>query len=277
MTLEPALFAVFAVVLLYRLGERRQSATRLRQRRLRDACFYLGCLVLILAIDSPLDQLAATLFSAHMAQHVLLLSVAPPLIVLSAPWTQIWRPLPLGFRRTVAKAVVRSPRALAVRQTARFVAHPLVAWLLFNVNLIAWHLPVLYDATLRHQALHDFEHASFFFTALLFWSQVIDSAPFRARLEWIERVAYLTTAMLVSWALAVVLAFAPEPLYPAYAALTHRPGGLSALNDQRIAAGVMWVPGSLAFTAAILIFFYRWLDPQPERRLAVATARGGPR
>lgn len=268
---------MFAVVLLYRLGERRQSSTRLRQRRLRDVCFYLGCLIAILAIDSPLDQLAATSFSAHMAQHVLLLSVAPPLIVLAAPWTQIWRPLPIGFRRTMAKAVVRSPRARPLRQTARFVAHPLVAWLLFNVNLVAWHIPALYDGTLHHQTLHDFEHASFFFTGLLFWAQVVDSAPFRARLQWIERVAYLTTAMLVSWALAVVLAFAPEPLYPAYAAMASRPGGLSALNDQRIAAGVMWVPGSLAFTVAILIFFYRWLDPQPDRRLSVVTARGGSR
>ena len=172
---------------------------------------------------------------------------------------------------------MKSPRARPLRRTARFVAHPLPAWLLFNVNLVAWHLPALYDGTLRHQALHDFEHASFFFTGLLFWAQVLDSAPFRARLAWVERVAYLVTAMLVSWALAVVLAFAPNPLYPAYATLASRPWGLSALNDQRLAAGVMWVPGSLAFTAAILVFFYRWLDPQPERRLAVATARGGPR
>lgn len=272
MILEPALFAIFAVVLLYRLGERKRTTARLR-----DACFYLGCLIVIFAIDSPLDQLAATLFSAHMAQHVLLLTVAPPLIALSAPWTQIWRPLPLGFRRTVAKAVVRSPHARPLRVVARSLGHPLVAWLLFNVNLLAWHIPALYDGTLRHQALHDFEHASFLFTGLLFWGQVMDSTPFRARLNWIERVAYLTTAMLVSWALAVVLAFAPRPLYPAYAALSGRPGGLSALNDQRIAAGVMWVPGSLAFTIAILIFFYRWLDPQPDRRLSIATARGGSR
>jgi cytochrome c oxidase assembly factor CtaG len=83
--------------------------------------------------------------------------------------------------------------------------------------------------------------------------------------------------MLVSWVLAVVLAFAPRALYPAYEALASRPGGLSALDDQRIAAGVMWVPGSLAFTLAILIFFYRWLGPEPERGFAVATARGGSR
>ena len=68
--------------------------------------------------------------------------------------------------------------------------------------------------------------------------------------------------MLVGWVIAVVLAFASAPLYAPYAAIVHRPGGLSALNDQRLAAGVMWVPGSLTFTVAILVFFYRWLDPR---------------
>jgi cytochrome c oxidase assembly factor CtaG len=71
----------------------------------------------------------------------------------------------------------------------------------------------------------------------------------------------------------LVLAFASAPLYAPYAAIVHRPGGLSALNDQRLAAGVMWVPGSLTFTVAILVFFYRWLDPAPQRRITVAVAR----
>jgi putative membrane protein len=278
MTLEFPLLATFAVVLMYRLGARQSfNAAQRRRRRLRDASFYLGCLVLVLAVDSPLDQLAATLFAAHMAQHVLLLTVAPPLIVIAAPWTQIWRPLPLGFRRAVAKAVVRSPRARPLRAAARVIAHPVIALIIFNANLLAWHVPQLFDATLHDRPLHELEHALFFFTGVLFWAQVIDSAPFHAALSLLQRIAYVTATMLVSWALAVVLAFAPHPLYSGYADLASRPGGLSALDDQRIAAGVMWVPGSLAFTIAIFVFFYRWLDPEPEHRLAVATARGGTR
>jgi cytochrome c oxidase assembly factor CtaG len=265
------LFATLTVVALYRLGDR--PARNRRKQRLKDVSFYLGCLTVVLALESQLDIWADSLFVAHMTQHVLLLSVAPPLIVLAAPWTQIWRPLPLGFRRTVAKAIVRSRWLRPVRLLAHFVARPLPAWLLFNVNLVLWHAPGLFDATLRNQTLHDLEHATFFFTGLLFWTQVFDSPPFRARLDWLQRVAYLIAAMLVGWVVAVVLAFASAPLYAPYAAIVHRPGGLSALNDQRLAAGVMWVPGSLTFTVAILVFFYRWLDPAPQRRIAVAVAR----
>ena len=126
-----------------------------------------------------------------MAQHVLLLTVAPPLIVLAAPWTQIWRPLPLGFRRTVAKAVVAQPAATPASRDCACARPPAVAWLLFNVNLLVWHAPAPYDATLRNETLHDLEHATFFFTGLLFWAQVFDSPPFRARLDWLQRVGLL--------------------------------------------------------------------------------------
>jgi putative membrane protein len=271
---EPPLFAVILVGALYWLGGRRRVSTRRGlDRPAKSVSFYLGLFAILVALDSPLDPLADTLFAAHMAQHVLLLTVAPALIVLAAPWTQIWQPLPLGFRRTVAKAVVVHPRARPLRATAHALGHPLVAWTLFDVNLLLWHVPALYDFTLRSQAVHDLEHALFFSTGLLFWAQVFDSAPFRARLSWLWRAAYTTTGMLVGWVLAVVLAFAPTPLYHAYAALPSRPGGLSALGDQQIAAGVMWVPGSIVYTIAILVFFYRWLGPEPDTRVAVA---GGP-
>jgi putative membrane protein len=178
-----------------------------------------------------------------MAQHVLLLAVAPPLIVLSSSWTRVWRSLP------------------------RALTHPLFAWTLFNVNMIVWHVPALYDLTLRNGALHVLEHCLFFGTGLLFWGAAFDSA----RLASWWRIAYLTTGMLVGWLIALVLAFATSPLYSAYAALPHRPWGLSSLADQQIAAGVMWVPGSLAYTVAIIVFVYRWLEPESSaRRLGLA-------
>ena len=268
---EPPLVAVLVVGWLYWLGGRRRvSLRRGIDRRAKSVSFYLGLFTILVALDSPLDPLADTLFTAHMAQHVLLLTVAPALIVIAAPWTQMWQPLPLGLRRTVAKAVVVHPRARPLRAAAHALGHPLVAWVLFDVNLLLWHLPALFDLTLRSQAVHELEHALFFFTGLLFWAQVFDSAPFRTRLGWLWRAAYTTTGMLVGWVLAMVLAFAPTPLYPSYASLSSRPGGMSALADQQIAAGVMWVPGGLVYTIAILVFFYRWLGHEPENRLAVA-------
>ena len=87
--------------------------------------------------------------------------------------------------------------------------------------------------------------------------------------------AYVDGGLAVGWVLAIVLALAPSPLYSAYASLAHRPGGLSALGDQQVAAGVMWVPGSIAFMLAFIVFFYRWLGPEPAAQTAAHPARLG--
>jgi len=274
---EPPLLLVLVCAFLYARGGHRQASARRAglERRGRAWLFYCGLAAVVIALDSPLDSLSGQLFAAHMAQHVLLLSVAPPLIVLSAPWSRLWQPLPLDFRRTVARAVVLGPRWRPLRAAARAVSHPLAAWVLFNVNLVVWHVPALYNATLHSLAVHDLEHALFFVTGLLFWARVFDTAPFHARLDWLRRVAYVTGGLAVGWILSIVLALAPSPLYSVYVSLAHRPGGLSALGDQQIAAGVMWVPGSIAYTLAIIIFFSRWLAPEPSGRPAVRPARLG--
>jgi cytochrome c oxidase assembly factor CtaG len=201
--------------------------------------------------------------------------VAPPLIVLSAPWLRLWRPLPLGFRRTVAKGVARGWWAAPLRALGRLLSRPVPAWIAFNGVLVAWHLPALFDLTLSNEAVHDLEHATFLVAGVLFWLQVIDSKPVRARLGYGARAVYLTGALLVSWVLALVLAFASTPLYDAYAQLTNRPGGLSAIADQQLAAGMMWVPGSIPFTIAIVWALYRWLEPTADP--SVAARRNGQR
>ena len=101
----------------------------------------------------------------------------------------------------------------------------------------------------------------FFFIGLLFWARVIDPGPLRPRLVWPARIAYAAGAMVVGWLLAITLVIVPHPIYGYYAALQSRPGGISALTDQQLAAGVMWVPGSLAYTITFIIGFYRWLEP----------------
>ena len=262
-------FLVLAAAILYRLGGARRGPGRRdrRERRLRDAAFYAGLLTIVVATDTPLDPLADSLFTAHMTQHILLLMVAPPLIVYSAPWLQLWQPLPLGLRRTVAKSIARDRWSAPVRALGRLLSRPLPAWIVFNVLLVAWHLPVLYDATLSSEVVHDLEHATFFLGGVLFWLQVIDSPPVRARLAYGARAVYLTAALLVSWVLAIVLALASTPFYSAYAHLAHRPGGFSALVDQQFAAGIMWVPGSIPFTIAIIWALYRWLEPTPDPAL----------
>src|SRR5881227_1299708 len=103
-----------------------------------------------------------------MIQHILLLVVAPPLLALARPWNRMWHGMPLGFRRPVARAVAQSPRLSPLRRAASVLQDPLPSWLLFNVTLVAWHIPAAYDATLNSQFIHALEHATFFGTALLF-------------------------------------------------------------------------------------------------------------
>jgi putative membrane protein len=262
---DPPLVLVIDLALLYWLGDRR-TVTPLRakrERRWQRACFYGALAVLAIALSSPLEILSGQLFWAHMVQHVLLLVVAPPLIVLARPWIRLWRALPLELRRSLARGLGQSSRTRWLRSLNSALGSPQFAFVSFSAVLLLWHIPVLFDATLRSSELHALEHTLFFTTAVMFWKQVIDSPPLHARLTTIARVAYLVGAMVVSWLLAIVLALAPHPLYSFYAHEAGRPGGISALSDQRIAAGIMWVPGSITFVIVIFVYVHRWLAPAP--------------
>jgi cytochrome c oxidase assembly factor CtaG len=242
-------FAVCAVLTaLYALGGR----GRPRHRR-RAAAFYGGIATVVLALDTPIDAYADRLFWMHMVQHVLLLTVAPPLLVLGRAWPRLWQPLPVRVRRTAARVFAAGAP----------LTHPAVALVLLSATLGAWHVPALYDATLRNDLVHQLEHLSFVVTAILFWAPIVGAPPLRTRLDDATRCLYLVLAMIPGWILAIVLAFARTPLY-SYAG--HRPGGISALADQQLAAGVMWVPGSLVYVIAACWALYSWLDPAGSRR-----------
>jgi cytochrome c oxidase assembly factor CtaG len=259
----PALAWVLCAATLYWLGGRGRAVHRAEPWR--TAAFVAGLISILAAVDSPLDDLADQLFWAHMGQHLLLMTVAPPLLALARPWSRMWHGLPIEVRRPVAGALVREPSWAPLRGALRFVAKPVPSWLLFNLTLLAWHLPRLYDAALSYGAVHALEHLTFFATALLFWTRVIDSPPLRSRLSDAAKLVYLSSTLVVGWMLAIVLALATSPLYAAYSAESSRPGHISALTDQQLAAGMMWVPGSLSFTIAIIVIAYRMLEPRKAR------------
>lgn len=263
------LYALTAGGFLYALGGRRSVKTN----RARSAAFYCGLATLALAVASPIDAYSDRLFWAHMTQHVLLTMVAPPLLLLGRPWPRMLKPFSTSVRRPVARAVLVGPTLGPLRAIGRRLAAPLPALVLFSVVLLGWHLPALYDLTLRDGLVHDVEHLLFFWTALLLWAHLLPVATSRPRLSDGQRVAYGTAALLVSWVLAVVLGFASAPVYGAYASLASRPGGLSALADQQIAAGIMWVPASVPFLIAIFAAAYRWLDPSSGRRPGAVPVR----
>ena len=264
----PLLLVAIALA-LHIAGERRAVRVLRRPRdrtaRQRSLFFYAGLLTIVVALKGPIDDYSTKLFWVHMIQHVLLLTVAAPLIVLGAPWNSTWRPLPLGFRRGAARGVARSAWAAPIRAVGRALGSPVGAWLAFSIDLIAWHIPGAYDLTLRHIWVHALEHTTFLAFGILLWAQVLDSPPLRCRLRLEHRVYYMLASATVGWLLSLVLTFAPTPLYPAYANLANRPGGISALADQQIAGGMMLGPGSVTMTLFVFIGLYRWLGTDEQR------------
>jgi putative membrane protein len=270
---DPPLVLVADLAILYWVGGRRTvTPTRTRvAQRWRSASFYTALFVLAVALASPIERLSAELFWVHMIQHVLLLVVAAPLFVVARPWIRLWRCLPLDARRSLGRQLSQSDGMAPVRLVSRTLGRPVPSFLLFSLVLLAWHVPAMFDATLQSTALHALEHTLFFCAAVMFWKQVIPSPPLRTRLIAPQRVMYAIGGMTVSWVLAVVLALAPHPLYGFYAHQASRPGGISAIADQQLAAGIMWVPGSITFLIVVFIYVHRWLSA-PEAT-AARTAR----
>ncbi len=271
-SLDPAVLTTALLAVLYALGASRTvtPARAVRVQRLRDVAFYTAVAVLVLALSSPIDSYSDRLFWVHMVQHILLMLVAAPLFVLARPWVRLWRALPLGLRRPLARGLIQSRPAAPLRAFSRLAGSPGGALALFTVVLLGWHVPVLFEATLESEAVHVLEHLLFLAVAVVFFKHLIPSPPLRAPLGDAGRALFAVAGMTVGWVLAVVLAVAPSPLYPHYAQLASRPGGISALADQQLAAGVMWVPGSITFLVLVLIHVHRWLaaPARTEPRLA---------
>ncbi|HWE60282.1 MAG TPA: cytochrome c oxidase assembly protein, partial [Chloroflexota bacterium] len=234
------------------------------QPTMRFTSYLAGVLVLACALLSPLDTLGDRyLFSAHMLQHLLLLLVVPPLLL-------------IGLPLELVDSALAYPR---LRWFERVVAQPLVAWPLATVTLLVWHAPALYDAALANEDIHIFQHLSFLFTATLFWWPVLAPLPER-RLSLPLCILYLLGASFVNSVLGILITFAPPGLYPAYL----HPVGLPAIehvirdvwlidpaSDQQIGGLLMWVPGGMAYLFVIAAVFGRWLgepDDAPDTLLA---------
>jgi cytochrome c oxidase assembly factor CtaG len=271
----PLALALLAAVLYVLGGRSVVPRRRVGLDRWRPACFAGGLLTIIAVTSDPFDRAADVLFWAHMSQHVALMEVAAPLVVIGRPWTRIARPLPLDVRRAVARGLARSRWTLPLRLLARAAATPACAFLAMNAGLVLWHVPAAYDAALASPTTHALEHLVFFASAAVFWAHLLGRGPFRRRLSAPLAGSFALGAMLVGWALAIVLAEAARPLYAHYAILAVRPGGISALADQQLAAGVMWVPASVPWTIALLASVYAWLKLGPPilHRESEATSR----
>ena len=232
-------------------------------RTWQAAAYAGGLLTVFVALCSPLDALSSALFSAHMVQHLLLILVAAPALILGAPLAPLLWALPPPARRALVSWWKRAGPLRAVWRTA---SRPLVVWTLQAVVLWAWHLPGPYQAALQNDLVHAAEHASFLITALLFWWTLAHSGGHGA-LGYGAGMVYAFTTGLQSSALGALIAFAPRPWYPAYAA-SAAAWGLTPLGDQELAGLIMWVPAGTIYLLAALALFALWLraeDPSPAR------------
>jgi putative membrane protein len=231
------------------------------------ASFVGGLTVLFIALVSPLHPLAGELLWAHMVQHVLVVVVAAPLLVLGAPVVPMTLALPLPWRGRI-----RSWRRIAwLRSTGHLLTRPLVAWLVHVVALWAWHAPALYDAAVRSPAIHGVEHLTFLATAALFWWVALPQG--RRHLARGADVLYVFTGGVQSGALGALLTFAGTPLYAAYAHTSIR-WGLTPLQDQQLAGLVMWIPAGLVYVVTAGFLFARWMTSM-EREARKAEGRTG--
>lgn len=240
--IAPAVALVVSEI-LYLRGWRALQRTRARELPAwRAVCFTLGLLSLWIAFASPIDALDDLLLSAHMIQHFILMSVAPPLVVLGAPTVPMLRGLPRGFIRMMRPLF--SSRGL--HGLARFVVHPVTAWLAMNIAYLGWHIPAAYELTLRSENWHNTEHLIFLFTSIAFWWVVL--SPWPARPHWPRWavIPYLLTADVINTILSAVLAFSGRVIYPTYAT-TPRVLPISPLGDQVLAGSEMWVLNSIVF------------------------------
>ena len=227
--------------------------------------YFLGAVIItLMASSAPVDILSGRLFWVHMIQHLLIMIVIAPLVVAGAPLLPIWLGFPNWARKLVRKSAmlkVGSP----LHRLGHWLRFPVVSCGLLIIGMWAWHWPTLYDLALTNAAIHDWcEHLTFLAVSVLFWTQVIPSPPLHMRLGYLGRVVYLGIAIAQNVLLAMVLAFVQTPLYAPYAHLATGPGGLSALADQRLGAGIMWTVGDFPFIAVICVLGMLWLSSQSD-------------
>ena len=227
--------------------------------------FSLGCIVLFVALGSPIAAIAEDyLFSVHMLQHLLLEVVAVPLLL-------------IGIPKSGARRLLRYP---LLRKIAGVLGDPLIAWSIGVGTMWVWHWPLLFNWTLESRAAHALEHFCFIAAATVFWNAVLD--PIESfRLKPFAAAAYLFSACAAHTLLAILITFAPPGLYPKYSqlgdplglgALIRQNWGIDPATDQQLGGAFLWVMGCFIFILFILAMLARYYR-QPERDLPLEGSR----
>lgn len=228
----------------------------------RLAAFLLALDTIWLSIASPLDGFADVLLSAHMIEHLLLMSFVSPLLLIGYPVVPLLRGLPRVLRIHLLGPLLRFK---PLRRLGHWLTTPLVAWLIMNIVFLGWHIPAAYNFALEHEYWHEFEHACFLGASLLFWFPLILPWPARAHYAGWHMLIYLVSADIVNTILSAFLAFCDRPVYSYYLRRPN-PFHIPPLTDQITGAVIMWVVGSIVFLLPALYITVSLLQQNTESR-----------
>ncbi|HET8842487.1 MAG TPA: cytochrome c oxidase assembly protein [Ktedonobacteraceae bacterium] len=225
-------------------------------RRGQTVAFLCGVLIILLALISPIDELGDDyLFSAHMVQHLCLTTFGPPLLLVGISGWMLERLLNWKLLFRVLKGLTWAP----------------VAFFLYNADFFLWHAPALYDATLRSEAIHIFEHLTFIGFGILSWWPILSPSPRLPRLSLGGQILYIFLNGMPAVLLGAGLTFA-SPLYAPYLAAP-LVWGISHAVDQQLGGLIMWVPVNLFYICIMSGLFIRWMQRQEAQQIA-AEQRG---
>jgi len=231
----------------------------------RVGSFLLGLFFIWLAVASPIAALDHELLTVHMVQHLLLMTLAPPLIWFGAPMKPLLHGLPQGFGNIMSH-FFRSP---PIQRLGRAIAHSAVCWLAAAATLVGWHVPSLFALGMRSGLWHTIEQVSFLASGLLFWWPVIKPGQGASNgSEW-PILLYLFLATLPCDILSGFLVFCDRVVYPTYFS-SARGVGFSPLEDQQCAGALMWTCVTLVYLIAGTVFAARLLLPETSRQYRAA-------
>jgi len=230
----------------------------------RAGSFLLGLLFTWIATASPLSALDHEMLTAHMIQHLLLMTLAPPFILFGLPHKPLAQHLLLRFSQAVGHPLRSEP----VQQFVNVVTHPAICWLAAAGTLVVWHIPSVFMLGLRSQMWHGAEQTSFLATGILFWSPVV--RPWQNSLKWPESsiLLYLFLATLPCDILSGFLVFCDRVVYPVFLSFP-RSFRFSALEDQQCAGALMWTCVTVVYLIAGAVFTARLLSPHRSEEFVI--------
>ena len=239
----------------------------------KASSFLCGLVLVWMAWGSPLAAYDHSLLTVHMIKHLLLMTFAPPLILLGEPIKVFWGMTPLLARSTLGRVWHRP----LVQRLARIFTSVALCWTASSLTLIAWHVPTLFALGVRSEIGHTVEQAMFFGTGLLFWWPVIQPWPSTSTGPRWSMLLYLFLATLPCDVLSGFLVFSDRVVYPVYFS-TPRLLGFSVLEDQQCAAALMWTCVTLVYLVPAAIISSKLLAPRTshEHDLQQSQFSGGP-